>query len=180
MTKTSNEPMQRKWMPWSAASLERRFRGGIRIPVATALLSRVPLTSRPTANAVHSPTPSTLTVNLRPSAAPLAAIRTAPGQPSAKVSTPEVLKTSHDSARGFGTELTLPVDSTWGRALAAQWTQISDLLRTEIESMPDRVRRLLRPRPSREIRPRYWIQMRFAEVEAVVEFVGICRYFAGE
>ena len=99
-----------------------------------------------------------------------------------------MLKTSHDSARGLRTELTLPVDSTWGRALAAQWTQISDLLRTEIESMPGRVRRLLRPRPSREIRPRYWIQMKatvldpneIAEVEAVVEFVGICRYFAGE
>src|SRR5262249_8890756 len=131
MTKTSNEHMQRKWMPWSAASLERRFRGGIRIPVATALLSRVPLTSRPTANAVHSPTPSTLTVNLRPPAAPLAAIRTAPGQPLAKVSTHAVgslLKTIHDSARGLRTELTLPVGSTWGRALAAQWPQISDLL----------------------------------------------------
>ena len=88
-----------------------------------------------------------------------------------------LLKTIHDSARGLRTELALPVDSTWGRALAAQRTQISDLLRTEIESIPGRVRRLLRPRPSREIRPD---PAEVAEVEALVEFVGICRYFAGE
>ncbi|MFZ1047550.1 MAG: hypothetical protein WAN52_18215 [Pseudolabrys sp.] len=36
-----------------------------------------------------------------------------------------LLKTIHDAARGLRTELALPVDSTWGRALAAQRTQIS-------------------------------------------------------
>jgi len=92
-----------------------------------------------------------------------------------------LLKTIHDSARGLRTELALPVDSTWGRALAAQRTQISDLLRAEIESMPSRVRRLLRPRPSTEIRPNSILDPNeVAEVEALVEFVGICRYFAGE
>ena len=34
-----------------------------------------------------------------------------------------LLKTIHDAARGLRTELALPVDSTWGRALAAQRTQ---------------------------------------------------------
>jgi hypothetical protein len=92
-----------------------------------------------------------------------------------------LLKTIHDSARGLRTELELPVDSTWGRALAAQRSQISDLLRAEIESIPSRVRRLLRPRPSREIRPNSVLDPNeVAEVEALVEFVGICRYFAGE
>jgi hypothetical protein len=92
-----------------------------------------------------------------------------------------LLKTIHDSARGLRTELALPVDSTWGRALAAQRTQISELLRAEIESMPSRVRRLLRPRPSREIQPGSVLDPNeVAEVEALVEFVGICRYFAGE
>ncbi len=92
-----------------------------------------------------------------------------------------LLKTIHDSARGLRTELELPVDSTWGRTLAAQRTQISDLLRAEIESMPGRVRRLLRPRPSKEIRPNSVLDPNeVAEVEALVEFVGICRYFAGE
>jgi hypothetical protein len=47
--------------------------------------------------------------------------------------------------------------------------------------MPGRVRRLLRPRPSREIRPNSVLDPdEVAEVEALVEFVGICRYFAGE
>ena len=92
-----------------------------------------------------------------------------------------LLKTIHDSARGLRTELELPVDSTWGRALAAQRSQISDLLRAEIDSMPSRVRRLLRPRPSREIRPNSVLDPNeVADVEALVEFVGICRYFAGE
>lgn len=92
-----------------------------------------------------------------------------------------LLKTIHDSARGLRTELALPVDSTWGRALAAQRTHISDILRTEIESMPGRVRHLLRPRPAREIRPNSVLDPNeVAEVEALVEFVGICRYFAGE
>ncbi|MGA9199658.1 MAG: hypothetical protein WBZ67_04020 [Pseudolabrys sp.] len=36
-----------------------------------------------------------------------------------------LLKTIHDAARGLRTELALPVDSTWGRALAAERTQIS-------------------------------------------------------
>ncbi|MGA7310702.1 MAG: hypothetical protein WBX05_17285 [Pseudolabrys sp.] len=92
-----------------------------------------------------------------------------------------LLKTIHDSARGLRTELALPVDSTWGRALAAQRTQISDLLRAEIESTPSRVQRLLRPRPSREIPPNSVLDPNeVAEAEALVEFVGICRYFAGE
>jgi hypothetical protein len=92
-----------------------------------------------------------------------------------------LLKIIHDSARGLRTELDLPVDSTWGRALAAQRAQIADLLRSEIESMPGRVRRLLRARPSIEIRPNSVLDAdEVAETEALVEFVGACRHFASE
>ena len=92
-----------------------------------------------------------------------------------------LLKTIHDSARGLRTELDLPVDSTWGRALAAQRAQIADLLRSEIGSMPGRVRRLLRPRPSIKIRPNSVLDPdEVAETEALVEFVGTCRNFASE
>jgi hypothetical protein len=92
-----------------------------------------------------------------------------------------LLKAIHDAARGLRTELDLPVDSTWGRALAAQRAQISELLRSEIESMPGRVRRLLRARPSSEIRAHSVVDAdEVAEVEALVEFVGDCRYFARE
>ncbi|HTQ81628.1 MAG TPA: hypothetical protein VMI47_00020 [Pseudolabrys sp.] len=92
-----------------------------------------------------------------------------------------LLKTIHDAARGLRTELELPVDSTWGRALAAQRARISELLRSEIESAPARVRRLLRPRPSTEIRANSVLDAdEVAETAALVEFVGNCRHFAGE
>lgn len=92
-----------------------------------------------------------------------------------------LLKTIHDSARGLRTELDLPVDSTWGRALGAIRSQIADLLRAQIESMPGRVRKLLRPRPSAEIQPNSALDPdEVTEIEALVEFVGACRLFAGE
>jgi hypothetical protein len=92
-----------------------------------------------------------------------------------------LLKTIHDSVRGLRTELDLPVDSAWGRALSARRAQIADLLRAEIESMPGRVRRLLRPRPSSEIPPNSVLDPdEVAEAESLVEFVGACRYFANE
>ncbi len=92
-----------------------------------------------------------------------------------------LLKTIHDAARGLRTELDLPVDSTWGRALGTVRAQIADLLRAQIESMPGRVRRLLRPRPSTEIRANSVLDPgEVAEAEALVEFVGACRLFAGE
>jgi hypothetical protein len=92
-----------------------------------------------------------------------------------------LLKTIHDSARGLRTELDLPIGSTWGRALGVIRGKIADLLRAEIESMPGRVRQLLRPRPSAEI-PAYSMldPEQVADVEALVEFVGSCRYFANE
>lgn len=90
-----------------------------------------------------------------------------------------LLKTIHDGARGLRTELDLPVDSSWGRALSALRGQIGDMLRAEIESMPGRVRRLLRP-PA-DIRPNTVLDpSEVAETEALVAFVGTCRHFAGE
>jgi hypothetical protein len=92
-----------------------------------------------------------------------------------------LLKTIHDTARGLRTELDLPVDSSWGRALAAQRGQIAELLRSEIESAPGRVRRLLRARPSTEIRANSMLDPSdVADTEALVGFVGNCRYFASE
>jgi hypothetical protein len=92
-----------------------------------------------------------------------------------------LLKAIHDAARGLRTELDLPVDSTWGRTLAAQRAQIAKLLRSEIESAAGRMRRLLRPRPSSEIRANSALdESEVAETEALVSFVVNCRYFAGE
>jgi hypothetical protein len=92
-----------------------------------------------------------------------------------------LLKTIHDTARALRTELELPIDSTWGRALGALRAQIADLLRNEIESMPGRVRRLLRPRPSTEIAANSVLDPSdVTETEALIEFVGACRMFVGE
>ena len=92
-----------------------------------------------------------------------------------------LLKTIHDSARGLRTELDLPVDSTWGRALAAQRAQIAHLLRAEIESTPARMRRLLRARPSTEIRANSMLEpSEVADTEALLGLVGSCRHFANE
>lgn len=90
-----------------------------------------------------------------------------------------LLKTIHDAARGLRTEIDLPMDSTWGRALAAQRAQIAELVRAQVEAMPGRVRRLLRP--STEIPPGAMLDRKeVAETAALVDFVGACRLFASE
>jgi hypothetical protein len=92
-----------------------------------------------------------------------------------------LLKTIHDAARGLRTELDMPVDSTWGRALATQRAQIAELVRSEIESAPGRMRRLLRARPSTEIPANSMLDpSEVAEAEALIGFVGNCRHFASE
>jgi hypothetical protein len=92
-----------------------------------------------------------------------------------------LLKDIHDAARGLRTELDLSQDSACARRLAALRSDISDLLKDEIESMPGRVRRLLRLRPPSEIAPGSRLsQTDVEDAEALVEFVGACRQFAGE
>ncbi|HET7680353.1 MAG TPA: hypothetical protein VFK79_09500 [Xanthobacteraceae bacterium] len=92
-----------------------------------------------------------------------------------------LLKVIHDSARGLRTEMDLSVDSAWGRRLAAIRTEVSNLLKAEIESAPGRMRRLLRPRPAKEITAGSSLDSDdVAEVEALVGFVDACRKYAGE
>jgi hypothetical protein len=92
-----------------------------------------------------------------------------------------LLKTIHDAARGLRTELDLSGDSQWGRQLAAIRSEISNLLKSEIESMPGRVRRLLRPRPVKEIAPNSALDYGdVAETEALIGFAEACRKYASE
>jgi len=75
----------------------------------------------------------------------------------------------------------MPMDSSWGRSLSGLRTQIGDMLRLEIDSMPGRVRRLLKPRAAGEIRPNSTLDpVEVAETEALVAFVVTCRHFASE
>jgi hypothetical protein len=92
-----------------------------------------------------------------------------------------LLKVIHDAARGLRTEMDLSVETPWGRQLAAIRTQIATLLKSEIESMPGRVRRLLRPRPPKEIATGSALDAgEVAETEALIGFVDACRKYAGE
>ena len=63
----------------------------------------------------------------------------------------EHLKTLHDGVRGLRTELDLRNDSTWGKQLTSIRAEISNALQSEIDSVPGRVRRLLRQRADKDI-----------------------------
>jgi hypothetical protein len=92
-----------------------------------------------------------------------------------------LIKSIHDALRGLRTELDLGLDSPWLRKLAAIRSEIAIVLKPEIESMPGRVRRLLRPRPASEVGPSSVLDPGdVTETEALIEFVGSCRNHAGE
>jgi hypothetical protein len=92
-----------------------------------------------------------------------------------------LLKSIHDAARGMRTEMDLSVDSAWTRQLAAIRSAASNLLTAEMEATPGRVRRLLRPRPAKEIVPGSLLDaIDVHEAEARVELVGVCRHYASE
>jgi len=92
-----------------------------------------------------------------------------------------LLKTIHDVVRGLRTEIDLSGDSPWGRRLTAIRTEVSNLLKAEIETTPGRVRRLLRPRPAKEIVAGSLLDVTdVGDVETLVEFVGACRNYANE
>jgi hypothetical protein len=93
----------------------------------------------------------------------------------------EKLKLVHDGVRGLRTELDIRSDSTWGKRLAAIRVDISNALKSEIESVPGRVRRLLRQRPDKDISANSKIdQDEVNESAALIDFVAICRNYASE
>ena len=97
------------------------------------------------------------------------------------VAVTSLLKCIHDAVRGVRTELDLPVDQQWGRQLGAIRSEISSLLRTGVESAPARVRRLVRPRPAKEIVSGSVLDAgEVDEVEGLIELVNACRIYASE
>ena len=62
-----------------------------------------------------------------------------------------LLKEVHDALRGLRSELDFSPESAWGKQLSTLRADVSRILTAEIELMPGRVRRLIRPRPSKEI-----------------------------
>ncbi len=87
----------------------------------------------------------------------------------------------HDALRGLRSELDLSGDSTWARQLAAIRADISKFVSNEINLMPGRVRRLMRPRPAKEIASGSTVDAdEVAEAEALIGFVMACRNYASE
>jgi len=92
-----------------------------------------------------------------------------------------LIKTIHDCARGLRTELDLSGDTAWARRLAAIRSDVSTVLKRQVESASARVRRLLRLRPLSEIaRNSVLDDDDVNEAEALVELVGVCRLCASE
>ena len=93
----------------------------------------------------------------------------------------EHLKTLHDGVRGLRTELDLRNNSTWGRQLASIRANISNALQSEIDSVPGRVRRLLRQRADKDIPAGAKVDMsEVEETAALIDFVAVCRTYASE
>ena len=92
-----------------------------------------------------------------------------------------LLKDVHDAVRGLRSELDLSKNSNWSRQLAAIRADISKLLSAEINLMPGRVRRLMRPRAARDIANGSVVDPAdVAEAESLIGFVMACRNYAGE
>jgi hypothetical protein len=97
------------------------------------------------------------------------------------IATIGLLQQIHEAARGLRTELDPKPESACGKELATLRKQISSMLQAQIESMPGRVRRLLRPRPTAEIRANSSLDAdEVNEVEELIGLVAACRNFAGE
>jgi hypothetical protein len=93
----------------------------------------------------------------------------------------ERLKVVHDGMRGVRTELDLRNDSVWGRQVAAIRVDVSNSLASEIESVPGRVRRLLRQRSDKDITATMKVDPgEVEEVVALIGFVAVCRTYASE
>jgi hypothetical protein len=93
----------------------------------------------------------------------------------------EHLKALHDGVRGLRTELDLRNDSTWGKQLTSIRADISNALQSEIDSVPGRVRRLLRQRADKDIGASARLDPgEVDETAALIDFVAVCRNYASE
>jgi hypothetical protein len=93
----------------------------------------------------------------------------------------EHLKNLHDGVRGLRTELDLRNDSAWGKQLTSIRSDISNTLQSEIDSVPGRVRRLLRQRADRDIPAGAGLDPgEVDDTAALIDFVAVCRTYASE
>jgi hypothetical protein len=92
-----------------------------------------------------------------------------------------LLKEVHDALRGLRSELDFSPESAWGKQLSTLRGDVSRILSAEIELMPGRVRRLIRPRPAKEIVAGSQLDAdEVTDTEALIGFVATCRNYASE
>src|SRR5262249_29183978 len=92
-----------------------------------------------------------------------------------------LLREVHDALRGLRSEIDMPPESAWGKQLTHLRAEVSKILSSEIELMTGRVRRLIRPRPPKEIPADSVLDTdEVAETEALIGFVVVCRNYASE
>jgi hypothetical protein len=92
-----------------------------------------------------------------------------------------LLKEVHDALRGLRSELDFSPESAWGKQLSTLRGDVSRILSAEIELMPGRVRRLIRPRPAKEIVEGSQLDAdEVTDTEALIGFVATCRNYASE
>lgn len=93
----------------------------------------------------------------------------------------DVLKEFHDAVRALRTEMDMSGDSLWARQLAALRAEASRLLQAEIDNLPGLVRRVLRPRPPRDIGADSTVDAdEVEEIEAKLVLAATCRNYASE
>jgi hypothetical protein len=93
----------------------------------------------------------------------------------------ETLKALHEGVRGLRTELDLRNDSSWGKQLASIRAEISNTLQSEIDSVPGRVRRILRQRSDKDIVAGARVDNSdVEEVVSLIDFAAVCRTYASE
>jgi hypothetical protein len=91
------------------------------------------------------------------------------------------LKVIHDSLRGLRAELDVRNESAWGKRLSAIRAETSNVLKSEIEVVPGRVRRLLRQRSDKDIIAGFQIDPdEVDETAGLIDFVAVCRTYASE
>jgi hypothetical protein len=91
------------------------------------------------------------------------------------------LKSLHEGVRGLRTELDLRNDSSWGKQLASIRADISNTLQSEIDSVPGRVRRILRQRTDKDVLAGARVDNTdVEEVVSLIGFVAVCRTYADE
>jgi hypothetical protein len=90
------------------------------------------------------------------------------------------IKKFHDYARAFSTELDVSIDTRWSKKIAQLRTELAGILRSKIDGLPGKVRRMLRPHRKEEISAVALDQHEVADIENALEILGACRLSAGE